>query len=393
MSIAVTEGPRVPALQAHIAAEQSALRVGAGNGAPTIEIEREGFKGFFENQLNAIGMVRFRTPFAAPWQWSSRDDLQSAVVAWAVPAARAGGLELAAAVGQQWLELAAETEHLAVLEVRVARLDRGLEIQRARLRVGEVSGMEVTQMELERALAYASARDAEARQSALAARLVSQLGRAYPEPRRGDLAALVAETTAPPSAAETEAAIQASPAVVAARERAVAGSRRGDMLDASAWGRPTFAVQYEHTPSVGPIPALNGYGFQFTVPLPFGAGPRAEVDAQRARVAALNADTVLLRLELRRRIETAEAISRASRQALEEMAPLAARSETIEFSLAEQFRLGAISYLEYIDGLSRLEQLHTQVIAARLQLLGARLEAAAVLGNRSIFPLPAEVSP
>ena len=59
-----------------------------------------------------------------------------------------------------------------------------------------------------------------------------------------------------------------------------------------------------------------------------------------------------------------------------------------ERSLNEQFRLGAISYLVFIDGLARLDDLRLQRIKAYETLLHARLELAMVLGDPSLFPLP-----
>ncbi len=61
-------------------------------------------------------------------------------------------------------------------------------------------------------------------------------------------------------------------------------------------------------------------------------------------------------------------------------------------SLAEQFRLGAISYLAYIDGLSRFDRIVEETIDARRTLLLARLDLAVLLGDSSIFPLPDPVA-
>ena len=61
-------------------------------------------------------------------------------------------------------------------------------------------------------------------------------------------------------------------------------------------------------------------------------------------------------------------------------------------SLAEQYRLGAVSYLAYIDGLSRLEEVRLSNVEATRSLLTARLELAILLRDPSWFPLPAEVA-
>ena len=70
------------------------------------------------------------------------------------------------------------------------------------------------------------------------------------------------------------------------------------------------------------------------------------------------------------------------------MPALAADLPRTERSLAEQFRLGAISYLVYIDGLSRLDELRGDLVAARLTLLQARLDLATLLADSEIFPIP-----
>ncbi len=61
-------------------------------------------------------------------------------------------------------------------------------------------------------------------------------------------------------------------------------------------------------------------------------------------------------------------------------------------SLAEQFRLGAISYLAYIDGLSRFDRIVEETIDARKTLLQAQLDLAVLLGDSTIFPLPDPVA-
>ena len=73
---------------------------------------------------------------------------------------------------------------------------------------------------------------------------------------------------------------------------------------------------------------------------------------------------------------------------LAEMASLAEGLPRTEQSLAEQFRLGAISYLIYIDGLSRLDELRDDLVDTRLALLKARLELATLLADNKIFPIP-----
>jgi outer membrane protein TolC len=62
--------------------------------------------------------------------------------------------------------------------------------------------------------------------------------------------------------------------------------------------------------------------------------------------------------------------------------------ERIESSLRQQFRLGVSSYLVHLDGLNRLDEVRLETIAAREQLLLARLELASILADPAVFPVP-----
>jgi outer membrane protein TolC len=84
-------------------------------------------------------------------------------------------------------------------------------------------------------------------------------------------------------------------------------------------------------------------------------------------------------------LETAD----ASEKRLKELGGVLEGEGQAEHALAEQFRLGAASYLVYIDGLNRLDDLRLDVVKARLELLHARLELAALLADGQSFPLPA----
>jgi outer membrane protein TolC len=127
-------------------------------------------------------------------------------------------------------------------------------------------------------------------------------------------------------------------------------------------------------------------------PLPLGRAGRERAAAARASAAAAEAAAEASLLQLERRARAATAAADNASRILAEAEPTMERLASAEHSLAEQFRLGAISYLVYIDGLSRLDEVRTQAITARRELLAARLELARVLGDSSIFPLP-EVEP
>jgi outer membrane protein TolC len=60
-----------------------------------------------------------------------------------------------------------------------------------------------------------------------------------------------------------------------------------------------------------------------------------------------------------------------------------------ERSLAEQFRLGAMTYLAYIDGLSRLDATRSTAIETRLELLFAHVDLFDLLGDLAPLSLTA----
>jgi hypothetical protein len=388
MQEAVEQGPRRLILDARLDAQRAAFAATTGPGAPLIELQREGFKGLFDSQPNALWYLRLSTPFNAPWQSSRTGGLRVQVNAWMAPERRARLLDDAATVGYRWLELAAENERLDVLRSRVQRVDRALTIQRRRFELGEVSGSDVTQLELERLIDLARVHEAEARTLALAGALRSLTGAEFSAPRPGDLEELLETTGTLPELATLVTAVEGSAQVLAARERAAAEARWGDLIDRTAWGRPRFALELEHAPSVGGAPAFTGWGFLLSVPLPFGsAGSEQQIEA-RARARTLEAEARRLQLDLQRQLTEAHAVESAATSVLTELSAALDRAASIEFSLAEQFRLGAVSYLVYIDGLTRLDEVRLQAVASRLRLLSARLRGASVLDAPTIFPLP-----
>lgn len=389
MQAAVEQAPGRTIVEARFAALAAGYAAQAAPGAPAVELQREGFKGLFGDHLNSIWYLRARTPFNAPWQSSPRGALDDQVEAWRAPERRARALERAETAAARWLELAAERERLVLLRARVARMDRALEIQQRRLDVGEASGSEVTQLRLERLVDLAQLREAESRAVALAGAIRALIGIDFPEPRSGDLEALLTEGGELPGEAEISAAVATTAAVRAALARATAESRWGDLLAATVYGRPELSLQYERVPELQGAPAINSWGFMISVPLPLGRARSARVEEARSTARVLEAESRALELELRRQLQEAVAAAAAATDVLSDFSSSIDRAAEIERSLADQFRLGAISYLVYIDGLTRLDEVLLQATASRLSLLSARLRVAALLDDASIFPLPA----
>ena len=92
--------------------------------------------------------------------------------------------------------------------------------------------------------------------------------------------------------------------------------------------------------------------------------------------------------QLRTLTGTLEAARRSGKRN-EQLVGVLENAASTERALAEQFRLGAISYLVYIDGLGRLDDVRLDAVEARWRLLAARLELAAMLADPACLPVPA----
>jgi outer membrane protein TolC len=113
--------------------------------------------------------------------------------------------------------------------------------------------------------------------------------------------------------------------------------------------------------------------------------------ARAEAAAAARAAAAAARLASRRVADTIEADLAAAGGAdrrLSALTPVIDRLPEAERSLAEQFRLGAQSYLVFLDGMARFDDVRLDAVAARHDLLQARLRLAATLNRPDLFPLP-----
>ena len=108
----------------------------------------------------------------------------------------------------------------------------------------------------------------------------------------------------------------------------------------------------------------------------------------RARLRVAEADEQRARRDLVARIRSAVERARAAEESLEALETVERDLERVERSVRERYRLGAVAYLEYIDGLRRLDEVRTLAIEARLDRLRARLALASMTGDLTWFPLP-----
>lgn len=387
MERAVAEAPqlqvRLTELRARVAGVQSAT----GAGVPVVAWQSEGIGGGFEPNPTAVDKLQVRMPFNRPWLLGTIRELRQASGIWFEAGQRATGLQVAEAAGRGWLDLAAATAEARLAEVRLARLERALAIQRRRFELGEISGSERRQLELQFAREAARARQAESRRQALQHQLEVLAPGGPASPVAGDLELLVEETWTPESL-PTAAELERAPLQRLAENEAEVALLEAKHQRRRAWGQPEIEVEWERVPDLDLIEGFDSFGFSLAFPLPVGKQGRQQIRAFEESAKSAAAARDLLNARLRARFEAALATAHGAEAALEALGPTLAEVGTTGRSLSEQFRLGAISYLVYLDGFSRVDQVLQEAIDARHALLLARLELAGITGTDSFFPLP-----
>ncbi len=379
-----------PALQARLAdltADEAGANAEGGAGTPWAEWQSEGIGFSGGREANAQDTLRLGMPFNWPRQASRARRLNDAASQRSEASIRGAVLAAARFSGEEWLRLAAHEERLRVVSERLMMLDRAVDLQRKRLELGEISGTELMQLEMAQA-AEASKRAAlEADAEASRKRLSVYCGPRCAFPMIGDLTALQ-ENSRSHSAKNLEPIVDETPDVRSARSEEEVALARAKLLASSVWGRPAVTVEWEHFPSWEGLPSYDAMGLQLTVPLPIGKAGRRQREEAVARAAAAAARSEATRLDVQAWIEGAATVASGAESRLDALAMVLEGLSRAEHSLAEQFRLGATSYLVFIDGLSRLDGIQLEAIDARESLLSARLQLAVALDDSTLFPLP-----
>jgi outer membrane protein TolC len=382
-------GANLAETAANIEAERNAAKVEARAGPPYVEYQQEGIDSSFGNAPNATKYVRLGKPFNVPWQWRAGKSLISATETYAATARQAAAMNIALQVGLAWIHLAVLEDQVALQEIQLDRRRQALKLHRKRLEMGEVSGSEVTQVELEYARQYSDLATLRAGREKALVELERLAGEGDFKPARGDLGRLCEGLEPLPNseAGHTED-LEQSLFVKLAHQQAAQGRRSAELEQKLAWGRPEIEVEWEHVPPVEGSEAFDAFGWRIQVPLPVDRSGWERRKESRANLAAVEARERLVKRDLVAQVRIASAAATAAEERIEGMGGLLAGLLDTERSLTEQFRLGTISYLVYFDALSRLDDVVLQNIDARRALLEARLELAVVLYDLSLFPLP-----
>jgi outer membrane protein TolC len=386
---AMDSSPALVAAQSEVSLRGREARAEAAAVNPYLEWQSEGLGP--SRTPNAQDTLRLGTTFNFPGQIGPARRLVEAAERETnrARAALAGGAAVEAT--RRWLELAAALERVAVRRARVEHLDRALNILEARHQLGEVAGVEVAQLDLEYSTAAAQLDLAESDAAALNHAVAELCGRDFPSPALGDLEELVGGTATPPVPVfEAEALVAGAPMQLADAAAELEASR-SKVAAAAAWGRPLIEAEWEHFPEVDGLESFDAWGFRFSVPLPIGSVGKRHRAAARERSATASAIRDATLAESLRAARELQAEAEGAGEQLQTLRPLLGDLERIERSLSAQYRLGAITYLEYVYGTTRHDDVLLTTIDARRRLVAARLRLALLLNDPNLFPI-AELS-
>ena len=381
-----------PALQArlHEAAFNGAeARSEAAAINPYVEWQSEGLGS--DRTANAQDSLRIGTPFNFFGQMGPARDLARTTQEGLVVIQRAAVRSTAVEATRRWLDLAAAMERLQVRQARLERLDTALALLEARHQLGEVAGTEVAQLDLEHTDAASLVVAAHAQVEGLRQTVAELCGGGYPDPRPGDLKALATATRSPDSSEIYHEALALGVPMQDANTEADIENARARMAAATAWGRPLIEAEWEHFPDIGPIQGYDAWGFRIAVPLPLGStGARQRAAAREREAFAMASRQSAARGSLSR-ARAALAVAEGAEARLITVASAVRDLPRIEESLFAQFRLGALTYLEYVYGMVRHDDLLLTAIDAHADLLLGRLQLSYQLNDPSVFPT-AEIS-
>jgi len=370
------------------AAKQAEARAEGAPQSPSVMLYTEGWDSSFERAPNAQDTLQVLFPFNLPGQTKAVRSYTDAAIE-GLDADRYGRhISVAREAGQRWVERAAAMETVEVRRVRLARIDEALALQEAKFQLGEVAGIEVMQLDLEHVRETAQLAADEAAGESARESLIELCADGCEMPVVGDLEELVGETETPKKDTLTLEAVESGGMLRQARAASASTIARSELVSRTAYGRPAVGMEWEHFPTLYGVPSYDAWGGFLSLPLPIGRAGKQTKVAAHEKAAASQERVEGIRRELLRRAASARAQADAASRRLSTLATVLPDLPSIEYSLSQQFRLGAISYLAYLDGLTRLDDVRMEAVAARKDLLLARLELGSILADPSVFPLP-----
>jgi outer membrane protein TolC len=389
MSSALGSSPEIALRRAQVGTEAAEALSATGAGTPSLSWQREGIGSGFDRRPNAADYFRVTLPVNYPWQVGSHRDLRAATERLLQSGELSSRLEVATLAARRWLDLAASAELEELAGRRVDRLERAVKTQTRRYELGEISGFERTQLERALARERAALRRSEVLRHTAEQELAAVAPDGFAPPVGGDLTRLAGRQVSPlPSDSGLEVRRDEAPVLQLAAIRGELAGAEARSQRWSAWGRPELELEWERIPDLGAEGGYDAAGFRIAFPLPLGRQGKQSRLAAELRAEAAVARQDRLERQLAARLDSAIGAAEGAAAALELLEVTDEGLPTTEHSLAEQFRLGAVSYVVYLDGLSRLDEVRRALIETRLALLSARLELALLLGGDAYFPMP-----
>jgi outer membrane protein TolC len=384
---AATASPALSARLQDAASLGAEARAEAAAVNPYVEWQSEGLGS--ERKPNAQDTLRLSTPFNFLGQIGPARELVDVADEASLQLRAALRRSVAVEASRRWLELAAVQERVAVRRARLERLERARKVLEARHRLGEVAGIEVTQLDIE-SINVATQLETSAGELEGLTEAVHQLcGSGFPVPRNGDLEELTRHSSNPPATRLESSMLAAGTPIKIANAQAGIEQARAQMASATAWGRPLIEAEWEHFPALQGVESYDAWGFRLSVPLPLGSVGKRQRAAARERSASAEAVREAALEDALRSARAALALAEAAEARLRTLEPVMADLDRIEKALSAQYRLGAITYLEYVYGTTRHDDLLLAAIDARLALALARLELGHLLDDPDVFPMVA----
>lgn len=379
--------PDLEATRASVEVTRAEAEAAAVAGGSYLQLQAEGIGSSFDEEPNAARYLRVGKPFSWPGQARAGRAVVEQTASWSEAARREMRLQLAGEVARSWVALAEQRAVVGALERVVDRFADAVELQREKNELGEVSGSDLLQLELEQIDARSRLAEARAELTARRGGFVRLAGEQAPLPREGALQRLVDGLRELPASPCSTLARRAA-AVRRAEQRAELTRRQARLVSRTKWGRPAAEVEWEAIPDIDGAEGFDALGVMLEIPLPFGRSGRLAEARARADSRRADAEAARITRDVEARCAKALAEARAGREQLGVIGDMEARLEDAEVSLAGQFRLGVASYLQYIDGINRLEDVRVSAVRARGRYLAGRIRLAALIGSAELFPLP-----
>lgn len=349
---ALAANPTLAAARLGLGAARAGVDIAAARPDPDLLLE--------ESRETPHDALSVDLPIETGGKRRRRVELAGAELESAMAAVRALEMETRNQVRRSYYAVVAARERLAVSRQRLELAERALAAARARFEAGDVPRLEVLQTELATAEATSETEDRRAALDAATTSLSTLLGLPPGEPLavNGELG----DGAAPDLTALSDNALAASAELALADRRIAEGEARVALAQAGKTPDLTLSVGVTH----GSQPEFD-YGWRgaLGLNLPISGRHRAEIEAERHRLAQLGAEREALAARIRGEVAAAAALAAAHRRRYEryrdEVLPAAVE---IEGLAEESYRAGKTGLVSLLQSLSATGETRQRAIDA-----------------------------